>query len=44
MEDENSVEVITVTFPQTPAEHDGVTDFQCTWTSATFQTAWAGGL
>ena len=28
VEDENSVEVITVTFPQTPAEHDGVTDFQ----------------
>ncbi len=27
VEDENSVEVITVTFPQTPAEHDGVTDF-----------------
>ena len=27
VEDENSVEVITVTFPQTPAQHDGVTDF-----------------
>ena len=27
VEDENSVEVITVTFPRTPAQHDGVTDF-----------------
>ena len=27
VEDENSVEVITATFPQTPAQHDGVTDF-----------------
>ena len=27
VEDENSVEVITVTFPQTPAQHDGVADF-----------------
>ena len=28
VEDEDSVEVITVTFPQTPAKHDGATDFQ----------------
>ena len=27
VEDENSVEAITVTFPQTPAQHDGVADF-----------------